>query len=54
MSDDIEKFTQEVLARTGKTVIDDEVLEEAKVLYDENLSERATKREALKKIIKDS
>lgn len=54
MINETEKYVQEVLERTGKTVIDDEVLEEAKVLYDEDMAKRAMKRSELKEIIKNS
>ena len=54
MSNETEKYIQKVLERTGKTVIDEEVLEEAKILYDEDIAERAKKRDELKEIIKNS
>ena len=54
MSDETEKYIQKILEKTGKTVTDEEVLEEAKILYEEDIAERAKKREELKEIIKNS
>jgi len=40
-----EQVLIEVLVRTGKYTIDDEVFEEAKRLYDEKIAERYKKKE---------